>query len=104
VSRIRDNVFLFEGANEDRVMLVRNVTDKVKNLIERVQMQCRPDTVIVRIVSRFLSVFVMLYRKPQYQKLFATSSNVYIYIYIYIYVCVCVCLCVCIYIYIYIYI
>jgi hypothetical protein len=74
----------FEGAHEEKVELVRNVTDKVKNLIEGMKMHCRPDPVVVNIVSRFLSVFVMLYRKPQYLKIFATHSNIYIYIYIYI--------------------
>jgi hypothetical protein len=99
ISRIRDDVLLFEGANEDKVGLVRNVIDKVKNVIERAQMHCRPDPAVVNIVSRFLSVFIMFYRKPQYLKIFATNSNIYIYthtyiyihIHTYIYVCVCMC-------------
>jgi len=86
VSRIRDDVLLFEGANKGKVELVRKIIDKVKNLIEGVQLHCYPDPVVVNIVSRFLSVFVMLHRKPQYLKIFATNSNVYIYIYIYIYI------------------
>jgi hypothetical protein len=53
-------VLLFEGANEEKVELVRNITDKVNILIERVQMYCRPDPFVVNTVSRFLSVFVML--------------------------------------------
>ena len=40
--------------------------------------------VVVNIVSRYLSVSVMLYRKPQHLKVFATNSNVCVYIYIYI--------------------
>jgi hypothetical protein len=57
---------LFEGANEKKVELVRNVIDKVKNLIEGMQMHRRPDPFVVNIVSRYLSVSVMSCRKPQH--------------------------------------
>ena len=82
MSGIRDYVFLFEREIEEKVQLVRNVVDKVKNLIEWVQLYCRSDPVVVNIVSRFLSVFEMLYRKPQYLKIFANNNNV-----IYMYMC-----------------
>jgi hypothetical protein len=65
ISGIRDYILLlFEGANEQKVQPVRNVIDKVKNLIDGVQMHCSSDPVVINIISRFLSVFVMLYRKP----------------------------------------